>query len=312
MRVLFIFLLFLFAYADDTYTPGEGIQLAHLSLYLGGYLSNEVIMNKKQKELDIDEFALMLYGDFARSGFMSELEWHDLYSKNFNQKKEHLNTKLYIERLNYSYEIDENSEIVLGKFLTRAGFWNRMPINVLRDTTSDPAFVDTIFPKMSTGVLYNHYTHNSTLSLTLQYNPGLHSDYNNFRLKRHFALAYSLRKESSEMRLSGGYFFDTKDSFYSTISYLRESFYWKVMVEAGLRKTAHSKEAFDIYTQNVWHIATKHDLIIRLETYQNNTKHYDALLGYTYRPYPFMALKSELDLFSQGFGTLLFSFSMMF
>lgn len=319
MRILvFLMVVVCFAFADERYVPGQGLKLDDVPVYLGGYLSAVGEAQGKKKQIVVDELALMLYGDFMRSGFMSEFEIKDFYTKSFNEKyeNEHVNTKIHIERLYYSYDIDDESEIVIGKFLTQAGFWNVLPINVLRDTTSDPNFIESIFPEMSTGLEYKHYFDTTTLYCTLQHNHGIDDQYNNFSLKHHYAVALAWNAEDSVVKASIGEFAQRNDgdSVYSTLGYMKESSLWKFMIEAGVRKTdSFHKLMYDVYMQNLWHLHVCHDLILRVERFRDRTQsRSDAVFGYTYRPVPYMAFKGELDVSDHGYGKVLCSFSIMF
>lgn len=321
MRILYILIIsFIIALSDEKYLLGEGWKPTEKPIYVGGYLSAMADLGAERKEILVDELALMLYGEFDRSGFMSELEIQDFYSKTFNElyEDEKFSTKLHIERLNANYYIDDNSKVVIGKFFSEIGFWNTWPINVLRDTTSDPNIIETIFPEMSTGLLYKRYLENVTIYLTLQHNRGIDDQYNNFQIEHHYGFALSLESGDSEFRVGGGQFAETDGevSIYATLGYCKDSPSWTLMIESGVRKSdSLDKVIYDIYGQSVWHIYPKHDLILRIESYRDfreESRRSSAVFGYTYRPFPYIAIKGEFDVGDSGSGRSLFSFSMMF
>jgi hypothetical protein len=321
--VWFITLFFsLLCQADDGYRIGEGWQPTPLPIYLGGYLSIWSNLQENRQTIEVDELALMLYGEFDRWGFMSELEMDEPYTKSFGQvSEETIHSHLHIERLNITYYMSDYSEIMVGKFFSEVGFWNPSAINVLRDTTSDPHFIEMIFPEMTTGVLYKVFGEQYTFYMTLQHNRGIDAVYNNFIVERHYAMALSLEDDLDEWRIGGGWFVEENhnQSRYITLGYRSNQPSWTWMVESAIRKTGHiDKLLYDIYGQGVWHILPHRDLVVRLEHYQDDQEksqvsdEQSAILGYTYRPFPYMALKGEVALYAHQASRWLFSFSMMF
>ena len=88
----------------------------------------------------------------------------------------HKDTNLYIERLYVDYTLNENYMIRVGKFNSPIGYWNLVPINVLRDTSSHPITSDILFPEFTTGALatFSHYdTGEIKVDVTLQNNTDL-------------------------------------------------------------------------------------------------------------------------------------------
>jgi len=316
----FIALFFsLGSWAEEGYRLGEGWQPTHLPIYLGGYLSVWSNLQEDRQSIEVDELALMLYGEFDRWGFISELEMDEPYLKSFGQvRDETVHTHLHIERINFTYYIDDSSEIMVGKFFSEVGFWNPSAINVLRDTTSDPHFIEMIFPEMTTGVLYQIFGERYTLYMTLQHNHGIDAVYNNFIIDRHYAMALSLEDGLGEWRVGGGWFREVNrtQSRYMTLGYRSDRSAWTWMVESAVRKSSQVKSMlYDIYGQGVWHILPRRDLIVRLEHYHDQSvvsNDQSAVLGYTYRPSPYMALKGEVALYAHQANRWLFSFSMMF
>ncbi|WOE70967.1 hypothetical protein RZR97_05180 [Hydrogenimonas thermophila] len=320
MRLLFILIIFAISlFSDDKYIFGEGWKPTEKPIYLGGYLSAVADLRNDKQIILVDELAFMVYGEYNRFGFMSEFEIEDFYSKTFDETEdETFSQKVHIERLNVNYFIDDNSEIMIGKFFSEIGFWNTWPINVLRDTTSDPHILETIFPEMSTGILYKRFFKNLTIYLTFQNNRGIDDTYNNFNIDYHYALALSFENGENEWRIGGGQFSETDgdSSLYVTLGYCKDLPSWTFMIESGIRKSDKSKKIFyDVYGQSVWHILPKHDLILRIESYRDLSeipKSNSIVFGYTYRPLPYIALKGEVDFFDNGSERSLFSFSMMF
>jgi len=306
-------------WSDEKYQPGEGWKFSKYPLYLGGYFSVMGSKSEKSEVLKVDETALMLYGEFDRYSFFSELEMWEPYAKRFGEMgDEKVQTRVFIERLFFTYYIDDNSEIMVGKLFSQIGFWNTFAINVLRDTTSDPNFIENIFPEMTTGVVYSRFFDSVLLQTTLQHNPGLDDQYNNFKTDRHYALALTFDNGVREWKTGLGWFEERKgdNSFYATLGYRRFFSDITVMAESAVRKSnENDKLYYDIYAQGVWHYKPRHDLVLRIEEYKDSTapkREREAVVGYTYRPHHYMAVKCEYDIYEKRADRWLISFSMMF
>ncbi len=317
--ILLTFVIAVVGWAREPYRLGEGWQPTEHPLYIGGYLSLLTDLRERQQTVGVDELALMVYGEFERWGFMSELETVAPYTRTFGDGEgETVHTHLYIERLYATYYIDDDSEITVGKFFSEIGFWNTAPINVLRDTTSDPHYIDTMFPNTTTGVQYGRFLQNLTLYLTLQHNRGLDGNFNNYNIDRHYAVSVAFDTIWQEWKAGMGWFESVgeSESYYATLACRVNRPRWSLTVESALRKPESEGELYyDIYGQGVWHLRPRHDLVVRLESYEDDSptgSDRTAVFGYTYRPYIYMALKGELTLRERKADRLLFSFSMMF
>ncbi|WP_456402764.1 hypothetical protein [Hydrogenimonas sp.] len=312
-------LLAVSGWAAEPYRMGEGWQPTDEPVYIGGYMSLLTDLRERQQTVAVDEFALMVYGEFERWGFMSELESVAPYARSFGDDAgETVHAHLHLERLYATYYIDDDSEITVGKFFSEVGFWNVAPINVLRDTTSDPHYIDTMFPNTTTGLLYRRFLPNATLYLTLQHNRGIDETFNNYNTRRHYAAALSFDGGAGEWKTGAGWFEDSEGerSLYATLAYRANFEAWSIMAESALRRPRGKEEwYYDVYGQAVWHMRSRHDLIARFEAYEDDSSvsmDRSAVFGYTYRPYVYMALKGELTLRERKPDRLLFSFSIMF
>jgi len=306
-------------WAKEPYRAGEGWQPTGQPIYLGGYLSLLTDFRDGSQTIAVDELALMLYGEYDRWGFMSELETVAPYARTFGEGAgETVHAHLHLERLYATYYIDDDSELTAGKFFSEVGFWNIAPINVLRSTTSDPHYIARMFPNTTTGLLYRQYLPGGTLSLTLQHNRGLDETFNNFNTKRHYAIAFSTDSGAGELKSGGGWFEDAagRRSFYATLAYRANLEACSLTAESALRRSVEAGAwYYDVYAQAVWHMRPRHDLIARFEAYEDDSSvpmDRSAVFGYTYRPYVYMAIKGEMTLRERKPDRLLFSFSMMF
>ncbi len=195
--------------AED-YTFGDGLQIGDSPMIVGGYISSVYEHNKHSRYVDIDDVALLVYGEYDHFDFLAEFETAHLYKKqNGEYPDESISTTIHTERFFGDYYMNDNERLRLGKFNSDIGFWNQMPINVLRDTSSSPHLVNDFFPKLTTGINYEIRQMSGTLnriSLTLQNNNDLDIGYNNLNADRHYALACDIVDQEILWRFGGGYF----------------------------------------------------------------------------------------------------------
>ncbi len=315
-------------YAVD-YNFGEGLQLGETPLYLGGYFSIDYTDRlENSSEVTLDDMAIMLYGEKDAWHFMGELEVNDMYHQRFGESPstEH-SYKVHAERVYISYEPNDILRTTLGKFNSSIGFWNMVPINVLRDTTSNPIVTRTIYPRFTTGLdLDITVSEHHELILLLQATPDLdtlfHSDdpYNNFNIDRHISLGYRYNLEDFTAKINGGYFRERnviESWYYGYLALQYEHKKFKAMGEYGYRQNTEGGEVISsAYLQGVYSVNIQHQLIARAESVDNewiNDESSFWLAGYTYRPFASMALKAEYQRdFSSEFQKVLLSFSVLF
>jgi hypothetical protein len=141
---------------------------------------------------------------------MAEFEFKNLYvqEKKNTVSSEAQDTKLYTERLYVEYNANENLSLRVGKYISPIGFWNLLPINVLRDTSSDPVSTNIIFPEATTG-LYSVYTNwNDSYKIDLMYqnNEDIDNKYNNYRINKHYGIGITYFHNNLSVKLNLGYF----------------------------------------------------------------------------------------------------------
>lgn len=314
---------------NNSYVLGNGVQVASLPLYLGGYISLEYKNQEHKKSYSLDDVALLGYGSYAKFSYMAEFEFQDLYLKtstNGSSKVEH-DTSLHVERLYGDYTFNENYMLRLGKYNSPVGFWNLTPINVLRDTTSNPESTLLLFPKFTTGLLgkYVTYAHDTwQIDVMGQYNASLDNDtYNNYLIDEHFGLGVTYTKDDLNLKLNLGTFRNIplhaipEHRYYAVASMLYEKAKYKIMGEFGTQKLKKSfVTKYAGYLQGSYLFAPKHTAIMRFESYQSEDlkkKDSMAIVAYIYRPFYPIAFKAEYQLHSlHNENQALFSFSMMF
>ncbi len=286
-------LLFTSIFAD---TFRYGIPVPKTPLYAGAYIG--VVYNPYEyRNFIIDDLALLLYGDYNRYHILGEIEASDIPLTNVKKS----DFRIYIERLQLSWDKDEFSSITIGKFNSNAGFWNLTKLNTLTDTTSSPDLTETMFPELTTGLLYNGtlYDETVTFSLTLQHNPNLDTQYNNLQVDRHYAITLDYLGYTYDSKFTIGYFREnnTTESFYAGIAYRQETDYWTLQGELFTKQSVDKPDIpYNGYFQVTRHFGLHHDLIFRQEFYKNNLtriKEGISLVGYTYRPKTSVALKTE-------------------
>lgn len=309
------------AYADE-YTFGDGWQVGDSPVTLGGYVSSNYVIEKENSYFKIDDIAFLAYGEFDRFDFLAEFEIVDLYKKQTSGSSHESRGELHIERLYGDYFFTENRRLRVGKFNSDIGFWNQMPINVLRDTTSSPRLTYDFFPKLTTGTNYEIRPRQgdiSRISVTLQHNNDIDKNYNNFELDRHYSVALDLKKSEILWRLAGGNFryADTREVFYLLGGLKLERQQWGGLIESVLRHDGSNHEnSYDLYAQGVWHCKPKHDAILRAEVEKiplSEDRDTSMMVGYTYRPLENVALKAEYEAHEESLlNRWLFSFSVLF
>ncbi len=329
MRIIFIILLILSALeSDEDYTLGKGIKLGSLPFYIGGYFSLDYKQLDDIKQYRIDDIAILGYGAYQKTSYLIELEFNDFYSRTYTGGNSYSqkNDKLHIERLYFDYNLDENYMFRLGKYNSPIGFWNLLPINVLRETTSNPISSTTIFPKFTTGLSVNYSSYNTStlkMNLILQDNKDFDADYNNYKIDKHYAIGSSYERDNYTLKFNAGYFHKTDtpsmyDEFYYVLLSARyETDKYQFLTEFGEQQ---SKEKIRTnragYIQGLYRFTEKHIAILRAESFDNKRSSLRddfAVLGYTYRPLYPIAIKSEFQLHSKNnLNQVLVSLSVLF
>ncbi|WP_457744275.1 hypothetical protein [Sulfurimonas sp.] len=351
MKIVFIlFSMFLsLLHAKDSYELGDGVQISSLPIYLGGYISTEYERTKSSDKYKVDDIALLSYGNYQHFSYMAELEYKNFY---INKTKDNISftqkdTSLYVERLYLDYTFNEHYMERVGKYLSPIGFWNLLPINVLRDTTSNPMSTNIIFPELTTG-FYTSYTNikdsELKIDIMLQHNEDIDNKYSNYRINKHYGVGISYEKENFTTKINFGYFNklhrlieedykenenEESDEYYTTVSNEEQDLYYMLfsakydsqnyqfMGEIGRQASPNGPVTnYALYLQGLYRITQKHTAIIRIESYDDEvTTVHDtsSIFAYTYRPaYP-IAFKAEYQLHAlKQYNKFFLSFSVLF
>jgi len=205
------------------------------------------------------------------------------------------------------YALNDNVTIRAGKYNTPVGYWNMEPINVLRDTSSNPFLSFVLYPRYSTGIQINYENalySNTTYSLMLQENNDLDDLYNNISVNRHYlASVEHFVSDSLSVKANLGHFRTTDNLayYYALVAMMYEDEDYKLSAEFGSRKDEYKFTVpYSLYIQGVWHMKEKHDLVGRYENYKIDEgalrKEQIGIVGYTYRPIFPITLKVEYQL----------------
>ncbi|MFK5938461.1 MAG: hypothetical protein QM497_08710 [Sulfurimonas sp.] len=297
------------------YEPGNGYKIGSLPIYVGAHFSMDYTHKDGNNEYKINELAFFSYGKFGKIAYMAELGYNNVYvsnSQTFTEDK-----TLHIERLYVDYAYNDEYNFQLGKYNSPIGFWNLLTVDVLKETTSDPVSTSIIFPQYTTGldVSYASYKNNNLkLDVMLQHNNDFDSDFNNYKVDKHYALGISYNENEYSVKVNGGYF---NDLYYAQVGAKYETDKYEILGEIGHQTSKDTTTTpYAGYVQGSYKLTPQHVATLRAESYKNNLTSTDdtiAIAGYTYRPYHNIALKSEYQLHSkQKENQLLFSLSAIF
>ena len=325
--LLTLLLSLLYGENEDEYELGNGIQVGSLPLYVGGYFSVDYKHMDDYNRYRVDDLALLAYGNYDKFSYLVELEFKEFYSYSIKSDSKDISRdkKLYTERVYLDYNLDENYMFRVGKYNSPIGFWNLLPINVLRETTSNPMSSYILYPKFTTGMSasYSSYSEGELkIDLILQHNNDIDAEYNNYSIDEHYAFGLSYEENEYTYKLNGGYFHSVDDTYdenlyYFLLSAKYETDTYQLQAEVG---TQRDKNIFTTkyagYLQGTYSFTPQHMGILRLESYDNELLGLvdsSAVVAYTYRPLYPIALKSEYQFHKiKEENKFLFSFSVLF
>jgi hypothetical protein len=323
-RFTLFFLLFISLHASQKYELGKGISLGKTPIYVGGYFSLNYEKSEEEESYSLDDLAFLSYARFEKISYLLELEYKELYSTLYTDEQtiHSSNTKLYTERAYIKYDYNQNYSLRLGKFNSPIGFWNVVPINIFRETTSTPKSNAILFPKFTTGIDIEYHSYAKgelALHLLVQNNDDIDTEYNNYHLKKHYGIGIAYDLQNYRVQFNSG-FFQTQESneklSYFLLSLKYESDYFELLAEVGKQFSSTTPTPHKgSYIQGSYHITQKHSAIIRLESYKALQESEDlfSVFAYKYSPLEPVALKIEYQLHSDDdLNKILCSFSVLF
>lgn len=309
------------------YELGHGVALTD-SLTVGGYVSSEFSSNERADTFTLDDVALMAYGDInSRFSYLGEVEAIGFYQKNVTNGSDGGTQKFHVERLYGDVWISDSFNLRFGKQMTPIGYWNLEPINVLRDTTSNPLYSMLLFPKFLTGIDINGYVPQSDSTRYHLFGQSFHdmdAEYINIPNTHFFGL--SLEHElPTDMSIGGGIVEFISLSSSERTRYLQAN--WKydnhtllLTAEGIISKKEYSNNQSNYinsgYFQSVYHFSSEHALVGRYEYYNDQHQNYVdniGIVGYSYRPFYPISIKGEYQWHSQeNLDSALISVSVLF
>lgn len=310
----------------SAYELGHGVQLND-SINVGGYFSSELKSSKNADTFTLDDLAVMAYGDInPMFSYMAEMEAVGFYTKDFRNESEYGHRKFHAERVYTDIWLSDAFNLRIGKQITPIGYWNLEPINVLRDTTSNPLFSTLLFPKFLTGIDINGYLPQAEgvrYHLFGQKNHDLDEEYINIP-NTHF-FGFALEKEVSSTLSGGGsigeFISNTNQRSRFLLANIKyDDNQWQLMGEGLVAKSTYTADqddyVFSGYGQAMYHFCTEHAVVGRYEFFNDFHRAYEdhiLTLGYSYRPLYPVSLKGEYQWHSQiNEDRALFSFSVLF
>jgi len=327
-KIVILLLLALSLRAESDYELGKGVQVASLPLYLGGYFSLDYRHMDEQERYRLDDLALLGYGSYEKFSYMAEFEYKSFYVQTKTPQNDRLekDTTLHTERLYLDYNYDDNCVLRIGKYNSPIGFWNLLPVNVLRQTTSSPVSTDIIFPKFTTGLggSYTSYGEGELhLELMAQNNEDLDNKYNNYKIDEHYGVNVLYEKDEYALKVNAGYFhkIDTINEpdnlYYYLLSAKYDTEKYQFLAELGSQYSEEKTTTpYAGYIQGLYRFTEQHIGSIRVESYEDriiNEQDEIAIVAYTYRPLYPVAIKSEYQFHSlSSQNQFLFSFSVLF
>jgi len=326
---LFLVCVSLLHAEKSDYQFGQGLQVGDLPLYIGGYFSLEYRDTKqKKRSVELDELALLLYGEKNHFSYMLEFEAEDVYREVFGDPSAVVEQEdIHLERIYVKYDFNENYALTVGKFNSPIGFWNQNPINVLQETSSKPLLSTLLFPRFTSGVDLQYQTLDDdllTFNVILQegedFDKVFYNEiYNNYEVNRHYGLGVSFEKASVEYQFNAGYFQDVEGEDYG---YFLAAFHYDhepytLQGEIGAQHSnGQNTVSFVGYLQGVYQVAEQHEAILRVENLDTKVSALSdtfMVLGYTYRPYYPVAIKAEYQKHTlDEANKFIFSFSVLF
>jgi len=329
VRIILFFLLFYtLGYGFDfPYQFGRGIYLKNI--WIGGYFSVNYWKKNSNHSFSIDDIALLSKFSYRRISLFSEIETKDIYLYSSEEKNRYWKLKPEIERLYLEYNHNEYFNVKIGRFLTPLGIWNKVHIDALKWTVSDPLVSTEFFPMFTTGLgLYGYISEEKNIKYNffLQKNKSINASYNNLKtddiLGFQIEKTFSIHKKAGlnfgifdEDRLNEKYRFlglygKTKiKNFYLS----SEAYYAYERKKGDVKHKEFGKVTY--YLQSVYRIFSKNYLVFRKDgLYDSSDKHHVDVWTFcwNYRPRFNISFKFEYQLFERREDYIKISFAMLF
>ena len=265
---------------------------------IGGYLDMSYD-EKREDPVLFDDIALLFFGRFDSFELLGEVEVSNVSLEGKSNRSSDID--LNLERLQLSYAINDTDKIQIGRFNSDIGFWNQTPIAMLQETTSNPHLSQYMYPKATTGMIYfKRLSDTDSMSITMQNNSDIGQEDESIIADMHMAFSYHLDYEFFSWVFNGGLYqehrLETK-SYYAGMAVKYEEDTFMIQAEFFTQQSNEIKDRpYSMYVQTLWRLDEKQDIVIRVESYKDNVlgiKEENCLLGYLYRPWHNVVIKSE-------------------
>ena len=340
-KIFLFFFLSISVFAEEydftqKYELGQGYRIND-ALNIGAYFSLDYANGKNIDRMRLDDVAVLAYGSLSSKwSYFVELEASPLYLKDFKNNTSEFNERFYIERSYVNYLYSDFLNFRAGKLITPIGYWNLVPINVLRDTTSNPLYSYRMFPKFLSGLDVSGYG-NSDATLEyhcfLQVSDDIDEDYIN--IKNDFFLGASLSYDISyewNLGASVGYVKAKQDPVVNArkrdISFVEgnakyENYPFLVQTEWAYtyidnKEYVTTDYQFGGYVQGMYNLNEQHALVSRYEYFKDTQlgleeNRHIGIIAYSYRPVYALSIKGEYQFHSDSYYNQAFiSLSVLF
>ena len=311
---------------ESDYQLGRGLQLAE-GFTVGSYFSTEYVKADDKNEFLVDDLALLFYGNLSeRFSYLVELESVNAVTVDFENDTNDTNLPPTIERLYGDYKFSDYAALRVGKQITPIGYWNLQPINVLRETTSNPLYSRLMFPKFLTGVdLYGFAPFDESLTYHIYAQNSRDMDQGNINIETDSHYGISLARELGANWQAGGSaghfnLLDGTSTRYLQLNSRYDSGKITAIAEA-IRSLQHERggtrvESTAAYVQGEYHFNSHHGLIVRGEYFHDGrvgVHERIGILGYSFRPVYPVSIKLEYQWHTDSKeNQFLSSFSVLF
>ena len=324
------FLLSSFLQAQDyKYELGHGYKIDD-ALNIGAYFSLDYAKGDSVDRARLDDVAVLAYGNFLSNfSYLVEFEASPLYKKDYKNDTSKTNAQFYYERMYLNYTYSESLNFRVGKLITPIGYWNLEPINVLRDTSSNPLYSYKMFPKFVTGLDTSGYV-NEEGSLNyhffMQVTDDLDKNYINIR--NDLFVGGVLEYEVSYAVNGGvslGYYetYENKDVLLVQANAKYDNYPYLVQTEWAYTNITNNNlntKEYQVggYLQGMYNLNPKHALVARYEYMKDtqvnqDSKNHIGVFGYSYRPVYAISIKGEYQVNSDAYLNQIFiSLSVLF
>lgn len=312
--ILFFITTLLFSQDEIEY----GWNIPDTPFTIGGYLDMSYD-EKRETPVLFDDIALLFFGQSDSFELLGEVEVSNVSLEGKSNRSSDID--LNLERLQLSYAINDTDKIQIGRFNSDIGFWNQAPIAMLQETTSSPHLSQYMYPKATTGIIYfKHLSDTDSMSITMQNNSDIGQEDESILADMHIAFSYHLDYELFSWVFNAGlyqeHYLETK-SYYSGMAVKYEEDTFMMQAEFFTQQSNEIKDRpYSMYVQTLWRLDEKQDIVMRIESYKDNVldiKEENTLLGYLYKPWHNVVIKSEYIYHSHvSHGSVASSISVLF